>query len=61
MLTVAVGLLVVKEMRMRIKINICGCWYWGEAGLQWWLVVASYGCELYRGLRKMERQRESEK
>ena len=39
----------------------CDCWYWGEAGLQWWLVVASYGCELYRGLRKMERQRESEK
>ena len=59
-LAVAVSLLVVKEMRMRIKINIygcCGCWYCGEAGLRWWLAVASLGC----GLRKMERQWEREK
>ena len=60
MLAVAVSLLVVKEMRMRIKINICGYWYWGEAGLRWWLVVASLGCGLCRGLRKMERQWEGE-
>ena len=59
-LAVAVGLLVVKEMRMRIKINICGCWYWGEAGLWWWLAVASLGCGLCYGLRKMERQWERE-
>ena len=60
MLAVAVSLLVVKEMRMRIKINICGCWYWGEAGLQWWLAVANLGCGLCHGLRKMERQWERE-
>ena len=63
MLVVAVSLLVVKEMRMRIKINICGCCgcrYWGEAGLWWWLVVASLGCGLCYGLRKMERQWERE-
>ena len=33
----------------------CGGWYWGEAGLRWWLAVASVGCGLCRGLRKMER------
>ena len=60
MLAVAVGLLVVKEMRMRIKINICGCWYWGEAGLWWGLAVASCRCRLCCRLRKMERQWERE-
>ena len=37
-----------------------GCWYWGEAGLRWWLAVARRGCGLCCGLRKMERQWERE-
>ena len=37
-----------------------GCWYWGEVRLWWWLAMASCGCGLCRGLRKMERQWERE-
>ena len=32
-----------------------GYWYWGEAGLRWWLAVASLECGLCCGLRKIER------
>ena len=39
----------------------CGGYcYWSEAGLRWWLAMASRGCGLWRGLRKMERQWERE-
>mgnify|MGYP006869196047 CR=1 FL=1 len=39
-----------------------GYWYWGEAGLRWWLAVVSRGCRLRRCRDSgRERQRESEK
>ena len=38
-----------------VKLGVGGGGYWGEARLRWWLAVASVGCGLCRGLRKMER------